>query len=238
MLLLWRIEYKNLLVITRGAAVSKLHWYIYSNLVNTRELYNITYIRPLLFWSNQILRFLLFFVQRIAKFWWHRILFCFSAKRLQNHKIKVFAKYAASYSETSAVSLPQPRNVQPLRWAWSGLAKRRLTFQTKGDVTRGDSQRRFLAQHSIAALLRHCFEWLQHCSNIARLCCAKNRLCDSSCVTSPLKPLANGRNIVGQQLPTIRNNMQQDVQTDATCNILIQQCCVRLHGVWQQNTKT
>ena len=157
-------------------------------------------------------------------------MFCFSAKLLQNHKIKVFAKYAASYSETSAVSLPQPRNVQPLRWAWSGLAKRRLTFQTKGDVTRGDSQRRFLAQHSIAALLQHCFEWLQHCSNIARLCCAKNGLCDSSRVTSPLKPLANGRNIVGQQLPTIRNNLQQDVQTDATGYILIQQCGVRLHG--------
>ena len=30
-----------------------------------------------------------------------------------------------------------------------------------------------------------------------------------------------------QQLPTTRN-MQQGVQTDATCNI--QQCCVRLHG--------
>ena len=27
---------------------------------------------------------------------------------------------------------------------------------------------------------------------------------------------------------TTRNNMQQGVQTDATCNI--QQCCVRLHG--------
>ena len=26
---------------------------------------------------------------------------------------------------------------------------------------------------------------------------------------------------------TLRNNMQQGVQTDATCNI--QQCCVRLH---------
>ena len=53
------------------------------------------------------------------------------------------------------------------------------------DVTRDDSQRRFLAQHSVATLLRHCFEWLQHCSNIARLCCAKNRRCESSRVTSP-----------------------------------------------------
>ena len=45
-----------------------------------------------------------------------------------------------------------------------------------------DSQRRLLAQHSVATLLRHCFEWLQHCSNIAALCCAKNRCCESSCV--------------------------------------------------------
>ena len=47
------------------------------------------------------------------------------------------------------------------------------TFQ--GDVTRGDSQQRLLAQHSVVTLLRHCFEWLQHCSNIAALCCPKNR---------------------------------------------------------------
>ena len=30
------------------------------------------------------------------------------------------------------------------------------------------------------------FEWLQHCSNIATLCCAKNRRFESSRVTSPL----------------------------------------------------
>ena len=52
----------------------------------------------------------------------------------------------------------------------------------KGGVTQDDSQRRFLAQHSVATLLRHCFEWLQHCSNIAALCCAKNRCCEWSCV--------------------------------------------------------
>ena len=58
----------------------------------------------------------------------------------------------------------------------------------KGDVTRHDSQRRFLAQHSVATLLQHCFKWLQHCSSIATLCCAKNRRCESSCVTSPKLP--------------------------------------------------
>ena len=57
-------------------------------------------------------------------------------------------------------------------------------------------------------------------------------------------PRANGRNIVGQQLPTLliivwpvskfaqqlpttRNNMQKGVQTDPKSNI---QCCVCLHG--------
>ena len=38
----------------------------------------------------------------------------------------------------------------------------------------------FLAQHSVATLLRHCFEWLEHCSSIATLCCSKNRRCESS----------------------------------------------------------
>ena len=43
-----------------------------------------------------------------------------------------------------------------------------------------------------------------------------------------------------QQHATTSNNMQQGVQTDATCNI--QQCCVRLHGslqkkkVWNENS--
>ena len=42
----------------------------------------------------------------------------------------------------------------------------------------------FLAQHSITALLGHCFKWFQHCSNIATLCCAENRCCEWSRVTS------------------------------------------------------
>ena len=44
-------------------------------------------------------------------------------------------------------------------------------------------------RYSVATLLRHCFEKLQHWSNIATLCCAKNhqwRQYESSCVTSPL----------------------------------------------------
>ena len=44
----------------------------------------------------------------------------------------------------------------------------------KGDITRDDSQGRFLAQHSVATLLRYFFEWLQRYSNITTLCFAKN----------------------------------------------------------------
>ena len=46
----------------------------------------------------------------------------------------------------------------------------------EGDVTREDSQ------HS----LQHCFEWLQHYSNIATLCCAKTLRCKLSGATAPL----------------------------------------------------
>ena len=35
--------------------------------------------------------------------------------------------------------------------------------------------------------LQHGFEQAQQCSNIATLCCAKNRLCESSCITTPLR---------------------------------------------------
>ena len=60
-----------------------------------------------------------------------------------------------------------------------------VTRELEGDVTRDDSQRRFWAQHRVAALLQRCFEWLQHRSSIATPCRAKNRRCESSRVTSP-----------------------------------------------------
>ena len=44
----------------------------------------------------------------------------------------------------------------------------------------------FNATHHLK-IVANCFEWLRHCSNIAALCCAKNRRCESSPrVTSPL----------------------------------------------------
>ena len=41
------------------------------------------------------------------------------------------------------------------------------------ETTRNDDDD---SQHCVATLLRHCFEWLQHCSNSAALCCAKREL--------------------------------------------------------------
>ena len=55
----------------------------------------------------------------------------------------------------------------------------------KGDDTPEDSQRRFLAQHSVAKLKQCCNHSKQCRNNVATLCCAKNRRCESSLVTSP-----------------------------------------------------
>ena len=60
------------------------------------------------------------------------------------------------------------------------------TFRIKTGVCTVMLHETILEQNSVAILLRHCFEWLQHCSSIATLCCAKNRRCESSHVTSPL----------------------------------------------------
>ena len=83
----------------------------------------------------------------------------------------------------------------------------------QGDVTRDDSQRRFLAQQSVATLLRHCFEWLQHCSNVATLCCAKNRRCESSRVTSPLRGAT--------QRLLVQNELKDDWVIDTSDDLLL-----------------
>ena len=61
-----------------------------------------------------------------------------------------------------------------------------LITAPKAIVTLDNFQQQFLAQHNIATLLQHCFEELQHCSNIATRCSAKNCLCKLSRLTSPL----------------------------------------------------
>ena len=52
-------------------------------------------------------------------------------------------------------------------------------------------QRRFLAQHSVA-MLEQCCNYSKHCrNNVATLCCAKNRRCESSRVTSQYRSSNN-----------------------------------------------
>ena len=58
-------------------------------------------------------------------------------------------------------------------------------WELKGDVTRNDSQRRFIAQHSVA-MFEQCGNHLkQGRNNVATLCCTKNRRSESSRETSP-----------------------------------------------------
>ena len=84
-----------------------------------------------------------------------------------------------------------------------------ISCNAKGDVSWNDSQQRFLAQHSITALLRHCFEWLQYCSNIATLCCTKYRRCQSSSVGDICNDdfLRNTQLQCWNNIVTIRNNI-------------------------------
>ena len=56
----------------------------------------------------------------------------------------------------------------------------RLLHNTASYAGYGVTRWRFEAQHSVATLLRRCFVWSQHCSNIATLGCAENRRCESS----------------------------------------------------------
>ena len=54
-----------------------------------------------------------------------------------------------------------------------------LNLGPQGDVTRNDSQRRFLAQQSIA-MLEQCIKHSKQCrNNVATLCCAEDRRCES-----------------------------------------------------------
>ena len=55
----------------------------------------------------------------------------------------------------------------------------------KAIITRDDSQRRFLAQHSVAMLERYCNHSKQCRNNVVTLCCAKNLRCESSRLTLP-----------------------------------------------------
>ena len=50
----------------------------------------------------------------------------------------------------------------------TNLKKKRECSHSKGDVTRDDLQRRFLAQHSVATLFRIVTTLFQHCNVVLR----------------------------------------------------------------------
>ena len=89
----------------------------------------------------------------------------------------------------------------------SPTLKEELRYRNcQGDVTRGDSQRRFLAQRSVGMLEHYCNYSKQCRSNVATLHCAKNRRCESSRVTSPLGPVQNRRNDAQHCSELLANN--------------------------------
>ena len=82
-----------------------------------------------------------------------------------------------------------------LAWSWVKLNHlSRNRAQEILCVTRDDSQRRFLLQHSVTMLEQYCDYSKQCRNNVATLCCAKNRRCESSRVTSPLVVQQRQRN--------------------------------------------
>ena len=70
-------------------------------------------------------------------------------------------------------------------YSQSSHGRRSIVLYTKGEVTRDDSQRRFLAKHSAMLQCCSCNHLKQYRNNVATLCCGKNRRCQSSRVTSP-----------------------------------------------------
>ena len=76
-----------------------------------------------------------------------------------------------------------------------------IVLLLKGVVIRDDSQRRFLAQHSVAMLEQCCKHSKQCRCNVVTLCCAKIRRCESSRVTSPLETLRSDNGDVHENVP-------------------------------------
>ena len=81
------------------------------------------------------------------------------------------------------MTFPLPSPSPLLKLALHSIQKNLILFvlllQPNRDVTRDNSQRRFLAQHSVAMLEQCCNHSKQCRNNVATLCCAKNRRCES-----------------------------------------------------------
>ena len=125
-------------------------------------------------------------------------------------------------------------NKQPENSSWERVVK-----ETWADVTRDNSQRQCSAQYIVTTLLRYCFEWLQHCFNIETMCCAKNRRCESSRVTSPLwygKEPVKGVKKTQTTTTLLQNQLQSNVRI-ARFTTHVQTCFVTNQVVaWCVNT--
>ena len=64
------------------------------------------------------------------------------------------------------------------RKVWVGKRPKRWCYAERFATT-------IFTQHSVAKLRQWCNRWKQYRNNVATLCCAKNRRCESSRVTSP-----------------------------------------------------
>ena len=94
---------------------------------------------------------------------------CCPRKEGRKYVRNLFLLSVYNIDVTQELNLPVKQLTNLLRWCYT----RRFAAT-------------ILAQHSVAILLRHCFEWLQHCSTITTLCRAKSRCCESSHVASRL----------------------------------------------------
>ena len=92
--------------------------------------------------------------------------------------------YKVTYLAKRSVKLDHIDILLLQKRGWTNY--RDYNYINQGDVTGDDSQRRCLAQHSVAMLEQCCIHSKQCRNNVARLCCAKNRRCESSRVTLPL----------------------------------------------------
>ena len=69
---------------------------------------------------------------------------------------------------------------------------------------------RFLAQHSVAMLKQCCHYWKQCRNDVARLCCATNRRCESSRVTlSLVRQLTHQKNEI--QPPFLKKKKKRPI---------------------------
>ena len=101
--------------------------------------------------------------------------------------VHFFAVVARSRRETERFKGDVTRDIATLCSTTNRCCELSLVTSPYGDVTRNGRQGRFSAKYSVAMLEQRCNHSKQCRNNALMLCCAKNRCCESSRVTSPLE---------------------------------------------------